>query len=84
MDTQNNMNMASREQYWDELSIENKIEKIKSVLEQMNHTLEEVLATTIDLSGHSHLDGRAVIPFGCRDPIAERSYRRSMFNNRPR
>ena len=74
---------ASRELYWDELPIEQKIERVKEGILVIKYICEETRRVVIDLKDHSHLEGKILIPIK-RYGEEARQYKRSLFNERPR
>ena len=59
---------CSGEKYWKELSIEEKIERMRWQVKMIQHQMEEMLrriSTVEDISStHSHVDGRVMKPVG--------------------
>jgi len=55
---------AGREKYWSELSIEEKIERMRSVIKGADDSIRSIRSTLDRLEQHSHRDdGTIVVPF---------------------
>lgn len=64
------LDMAQREKYWKELSIEEKIERLREVVKQRDYKIQEleseVLRLKADFPEHAHQDGKVMTPVSPR------------------
>lgn len=71
-------NRAVREKYWRELGVEEKLERMRQVLHQRGHQIDELerrLDTAANqFQSHKHVDGQVVIPTPGQHPAEHYGY----------
>jgi hypothetical protein len=76
---------CSREKYWEEMSIEEKLEKAGQVIENLNRRLVDQDKKIGLLSMHSHSsDGSMLVPIKAKEYALEQDRLWSPINRKPR
>ncbi len=52
---------CSREKYWSELSLEEKVERMRSIVKRLQRTVNDLGMDIRMLNNHDHLDGEIVV-----------------------
>ncbi len=74
---------CSREKYWDELTTDEKVEKLAGAVELLARWFVEIEKTSCLLNQHQHLgDGRIFIPMQ-HNQVEQPWYKSHLLNRRP-
>jgi len=65
-----------REKYWEECSIEEKIERTRDQVKNLQSVIDRALGQIELLNEHSHQEGKLTVPLGFRFDVKPTSLRR--------
>lgn len=67
---------CAREKYWEESNADEKIERAREQIKSLKIQVEDLIEIIDQLTKHSHVGGKMIIPFDNQRQKSERAYRR--------